>query len=74
SLALIALGIACVNQAELQALRQQADADLSRYAIGAVPALGAVACWTWYPLRNADWLRDHPGRSPRTWATAQGVA
>ena len=28
SLALIALGIACVNQVELQALRQEADADL----------------------------------------------
>ena len=37
-------------------------------------ALGAVACWTWYPLRNADWLRAHPDRNPRTWATAQGVA
>ena len=74
SLVLIALGIACVNQVELQALRQEADADLSRYAIGAVLALAAVACWTWYPLRNADWLRNHPGRSPRTWATAQGVA
>ncbi|WP_036251091.1 EamA family transporter, partial [Methylibium sp. T29] len=31
-------------------------------------------CWTWYPLRNADWLRAHADRSPRTWATAQGVA
>jgi drug/metabolite transporter (DMT)-like permease len=74
ALALIALGIACVNQVELQALRQDADADMSRYAIGALLALGAVACWTWYPLRNADWLRAHPDRSPRTWATAQGVA
>ena len=37
-------------------------------------ALAAVACWTWYPLRNADWLRAHADRSPRTWATAQGVA
>ncbi len=74
SLALIALGIGCVNQVELQALRQDADADLSRYAIGALLALAAVACWTWYPLRNADWLRAHPDRSPSTWATAQGVA
>jgi drug/metabolite transporter (DMT)-like permease len=39
-----------------------------------VLALGAVACWTWYPLRNADWLRAHAGRSPGTWATAQGLA
>src|SRR5204862_7999765 len=37
-------------------------------------AVGAVACWTWYPIRNADWLRAHPDRSPRSWATAQGVA
>ncbi|UOF16241.1 DMT family transporter [Lysobacter capsici] len=74
SLLLIALGIACVNQVELEALRADANADLGRYAVGALLALGGVACWTWYPLRNADWLRAHPGRNPRTWATAQGVA
>nr|WP_315845795.1 DMT family transporter [uncultured Achromobacter sp.] len=74
SLALIALGIGCVNKVELDALRLDADADLGRYAIGAALALAAVACWTWYPLRNADWLRAHPDRSPSTWATAQGVA
>ncbi len=44
------------------------------YAIGGLLALGAAACWTWYPIRNADWLRAHPDRSPRAWATAQGVA
>jgi drug/metabolite transporter (DMT)-like permease len=74
SLLLIALGIACVNQVELEALRADTNADLGRYAVGALLALGGVACWTWYPLRNADWLRAHPGRNPRTWATAQGVA
>jgi drug/metabolite transporter (DMT)-like permease len=74
SLALIALGIACVNRAELAGLRGAAHPDYARYAFGALLALFAVACWTWYPLRNADWLRHHPGRSPRTWATAQGVA
>jgi drug/metabolite transporter (DMT)-like permease len=42
--------------------------------LGALLAVGAVACWTWYPIRNADWLRAHPDRSPRVWATAQGVA
>lgn len=73
SLALIAAGIACVNQAELHALQTAGDADWGRYASGALLAVIAVACWTWYPLRNADWLRDHPGRSPRTWATAQGL-
>ncbi|MBL8289628.1 MAG: DMT family transporter [Rubrivivax sp.] len=48
--------------------------DLRRYAFGALLAVGAVVCWTWYPIRNADWLRAHASRNPRTWATAQGVA
>ncbi|THF64747.1 DMT family transporter [Pseudothauera nasutitermitis] len=73
-LLVIAAGIACVNQAEFAVLRAQADADVGRYALGALLAVGAVVCWTWYPLRNADWLRAHPDRSPRAWATAQGVA
>ncbi len=74
SLLLIATGIACVNQVEMAHLRADPQADLGRYALGAVLTLGAVACWTWYPMRNADWLRAHPDRSPRAWATAQGVA
>lgn len=74
SLLLIGAGLACVNQVELQALQRDPDADPQRYLQGAVLAVFAVACWTWYPLRNADWLRAHPERNPHTWATAQGVA
>jgi drug/metabolite transporter (DMT)-like permease len=73
SLALIGFGIALVNHAELEQLRASPDLDLGRYAVGALLAVGAVACWTWYPIRNADWLRAHRDRSPRGWATAQGV-
>jgi drug/metabolite transporter (DMT)-like permease len=74
SLALIAAGIACVNQVEIAALRADQDADGARYAVGGLLAVAAVACWTWYPIRNADWLRAHADRSPRAWATAQGLA
>jgi drug/metabolite transporter (DMT)-like permease len=73
SLLLIAAGIGFVNQAELAQLRDDPNADLSRYAIGALLAVGAVACWTWYPIRNADWMRAHPDRSASAWATAQGL-
>lgn len=72
SLLLIAAGLALVNRAELAQLAP--DADRGRYALGALLAVGAMACWTWYPIRNADWLRAHPDRSPSTWATAQGLA
>ncbi|HEY2927275.1 DMT family transporter [Piscinibacter sp.] len=74
SLALIVAGIALVNHVEIEALRADANADVGRYALGALLAVAAVGCWTWYPIRNADWLRAHPDRSPRTWATAQGIA
>ena len=73
SLGLIGLGIALVNHVELEQLRADPHADMTRYAFGALLAVGAVACWTWYPLRNAEWLRAHPDRSPRGWATAQGL-
>jgi len=72
SLALIAAGLACVNREELLTLQAQAG-DPRRYAEGALLAVLAVACWTWYPIRNADWLRAHADRSPRAWATAQGL-
>lgn len=72
SLALIAAGLACVNRDELAVL-QNAAGDPRRYAEGAALAIAAVACWTWYPIRNADWLRAHADRSPRAWATAQGL-
>jgi drug/metabolite transporter (DMT)-like permease len=74
SLLLIGAGIACVNHSEMRALQGLGDADLTRYATGALLAVGAVICWTWYPIRNADWLRAHADRPPSTWATAQGLA
>jgi drug/metabolite transporter (DMT)-like permease len=74
SLVLIGLGIALVNQMEWTAMVERQGGDWSGYVWGGLLAVGAVVCWTWYPLRNADWLRDHPGRSPRAWATAQGLA
>ncbi len=74
SLGLIALGIALVNHVEIERLKAEPGADLGAYVLGAALAVGAVACWTWYPIRNAEWLRAHPDRSPRGWATAQGLA
>jgi len=74
SLLLIGAGIALVNQVEIEQLKAEPNADLGRYLLGALLAVGAVVCWTWYPIRNAEWLRAHPDRSPRGWATAQGLA
>lgn len=73
SLATIAAGVVLVNQAELARLREAAPDAAPRLALGALLALGAVACWTWYPIRNARWIRRNPQSSSATWATAQGL-
>ncbi len=70
SLTAILVGIACVNQAEFAQLQ---SAEVRRYVEGGLIALVALLCWTWYPIRNADWLRAHSDRNPRAWATAQGL-
>jgi drug/metabolite transporter (DMT)-like permease len=74
SLATIAVGIVLVNQAELARLRGSGPDAGPRLALGALLALGAVACWTWYPIRNARWMRRNPASTSATWATAQGLA
>jgi len=70
SLGLIAGGIACVNQSEMARL---GGGEGSAYGLGAALTVVAVAAWTWYPIRNARWLKAHPGLSPTTWTTAQGL-
>nr|WP_321240682.1 DMT family transporter [uncultured Tolumonas sp.] len=72
SLVLLLAGLICVNLAELQ-LNQSAYA-FGTYLSGIACAFMAVACWTWYPMRNANWLRNNSTKSPVTWATAQGLA
>lgn len=74
SLLLIGAGIGSVNRAELELLRADPGGSIERYLLGAALALGAVVSWSWFALRNADWLRAHAGRSARAWATAQGLA
>jgi len=72
SLVVIAAGVALVDRGELARLAAQGE-PASRLWLGAVLALGAVACWTWYPIRNARWLRRHPRIGSGTWATVQGL-
>lgn len=72
-LAMVLTGIACVNHVEAGPLNSRSDTDQSRYVGGVLLAVCAVVCWAWYALRNARWLRRQTGRSPRAWATAQGV-
>lgn len=71
SLGVIGLGIVLVNQHEVSHLNGVIPEG---YGVGIVLALVANACWTWYPVRNARWLKRRPQISSDIWATAQGLA
>ena len=73
ALLMIFFGIACVNQAEIRTLTDSSTFEYDRYLLGASLAAGAVVCWTWYALKNGDWMRMNDNRNSRTWATAQGL-
>ncbi len=72
ALLVIAFGLVMVNTAELR----DGPADFSwwRYGSGIGLAFISVACWAWYALRNARWLRENPDKNPMMWATAQGLS
>lgn len=72
-LLLIAAGIACVHLSELQRSGAGTPSEHD-FFWGLLLALAALACWTWYPIRNAAWIQRHPQVSSGTWATAQGIA
>ena len=67
----IAAGLACVNIAELHG--GLPAFSWWRYGSGIALALVSVACWAWYALRNARWLRENPDKNPMMWATAQAL-
>ena len=72
SLLVVGLGIALVNRAELKYLAEWRNPR--EYFLGGVFGVCAVAAWTWYPMRNSQWLQQQPRISAGTWATAQGLA
>lgn len=72
-LLLIASGIACVNLSEVHRIGE-GQATPAGLGLGLVLALAALACWTWYPIRNAAWVQRNPRVGSGTWATAQGIA
>ena len=72
ALAVIGTGLLLVNASELQQL--DGSRTLTQYLQGCALALLALACWTWYPMRNARFMQANHQIRSSTWATAQGLA
>lgn len=72
-LVLILAGMVTANITEFELVVQSTLEGSARFWFGVFMGVLALLTWTWYPIRNAEWLLAHPARSPRTWSTAQGL-
>jgi len=73
-LLVVALGIACINF-DIFSHEEGADgASLAHKLLGVLCAIGALACWTWYALDNARFLKRHAHVSAVEWAMLYGLA
>ena len=72
-LLVIGIAIACIN---IDAFRhaQASGAGLASTVLGLACAAGALACWTWYALDNARYLKRNPQFSSGQWSSLYGLA
>ena len=72
-LLVIGVAITCIN---VDAFRhaQAGGAPLSTTVLGLACAVGALACWTWYALDNARYLKRNPQFSGGQWSSLYGLA
>lgn len=72
-LLLVAAGIACIN---IDLFSEPVAGAHSRgeQALGVLFAAGALACWTWYAVDNARYLKQNPHFTSNQWSALYGLA
>lgn len=75
-LLVVALGIACINLDVFshEAGTEAGGAGLAHKLLGVLCAACALACWTWYALDNARFLKRHAHFSSVEWSMLYGLA
>jgi len=73
-LLVVALGIACINLDIFSHAGGAGGASLAHKLAGVLCAIGALACWSWYALDNARFLKRHAHFSSVEWAMLYGLA
>lgn len=72
-LVVIFAGLVIANWTEFAYMTQGNETGLEFWA-GVGFGLAAVAAWTWFSIKNADWLLAHPQHSTQAWTAIQGVS
>lgn len=71
-LLIVAAGIACVNVDTFLHARA-AGRPLWQTLTGVLAAAGALACWSWYAVDNARYLKRNPHFSSAEWSALYGL-
>jgi drug/metabolite transporter (DMT)-like permease len=71
-LLIVGAGIACVNVDAFHHA-QAAGRPLWQTLTGVLCAAGALACWTWYAVDNARYLKKHPHFTSGEWSALYGL-
>ena len=73
-LVVVALGIACINLDIFSHAGGAGGDGMAHKLAGVLCAICALACWTWYALDNARFLKRHAHFSAVEWAMLYGLA
>lgn len=73
-LALIIVGMFVANWSEFEYITEVQQGSPLEFGLGVAAGVASLLLWTWFPIRNARWLLDNKGKSPKVWATAQGLS
>jgi drug/metabolite transporter (DMT)-like permease len=71
--ALIVLGIGAISLDVFLHNNNQLNSSPAQRAFALMAAVCALACWTFYAYRNAQYLRAHPQVSASDWSNLTGV-
>lgn len=72
-LAVVAAAIACIN-ADVFGHARASGGSPAATLLGIACACGALACWTWYAIDNARYLKRNPQFSSAAWSSLYGLA
>lgn len=73
-LVLIVVGMGVANYKEFDFILSQGTTTGTHFWLGVLCAVISLLLWTWFPIRNAEWLLKNKGKSAKAWATAQGLS
>ena len=73
-LSLIIVGMVVANWSEFEYMTVAQQGSAVKFWLGVAAGTAALLLWTWFPIKNARWLLANKGKSPKVWATAQGLS